>query len=192
MADLYESAFRVYRDDGNPDRLALAAHSIREMIGSLPKLLDLPVLAEQGRLGDQVNALEPLWHGAVKSGCHQQGEWVGEIDGPLRRLLQKMHEFFQWWRESHPKRRILAAKMFRETDPSGLQIPETLAQKRVKRWLDLHDYFVGVAHRRSTTVDEFAANVEALEQILLDSLYRQPSEDLSAIDRILEEGAIDA
>jgi hypothetical protein len=188
MADLYESALRIYRDDGNPCCLALAAHSIREMIGGLPKVLDLPVLADQGRLGDHVNALEPLWHGAVTSGCHQQGAWAGEIDGPLRKLLQKMHEFFQWWKDSRPKRRVVAAKMFRETDPSGLQLPETLEQQRVKRWLDLHDYFVGVAHRKSTTPEEFATNVEALEQILLDSLYRQPSEDLSAIDRILEEG----
>jgi hypothetical protein len=27
----------------------LAAHSIREMMGGLPKVLELPVLAEQGR-----------------------------------------------------------------------------------------------------------------------------------------------
>lgn len=192
MADLYESALRVYRDDGNPARLILAAHSIREMTGGLPKVLDLPVLAEQGRLVDQVNALEPIWNGAAKSNCHQKGVWAGEIDGGLQKLLQNLHAFFQWWKESRPKRRDVAATLFRQTDPSGLHLPETLEKKRVDRWLKLHNYFVGVAHRSSTTPEEFTAAVEELEQILLDILYRRPSDDLSAIDAILAEETPDA
>jgi hypothetical protein len=192
MADLYGSALRVYRDDGNPARLILAAHSIREMTDSLPKVLDLPVLAEQGRLGDRVNALEPIWNGAAKSDCHQKGVWAGEIDGPLLKLLQALQKFFQWWKESRPKRRDVAAAVFRRTDPSGLSLPETLERKRVDKWLSLHDYFVRVAHRSSTTPEEFTTAMEELEQILLDSLYRRPSEDLSAIDGILEEERPDA
>ena len=38
----------------------------------------------------------------------------------------------------------------------------------------------------------FTASVEGLEQILLDSLYRRLSEDLSAIDAILAEELPDA
>jgi|HubBroStandDraft_3_1064219.scaffolds.fasta_scaffold533066_2 hypothetical protein len=56
MADLYESALRVCWDEGNPGCFVLAPHSIREMTGNLPKVLDLPVLGETGRLGDQVDA----------------------------------------------------------------------------------------------------------------------------------------
>lgn len=192
MADLYESALRVYRDDGNPARLILAAHSIREMTGGLPKVLDLPVLAEQGRLVDQVNALEPIWNGAAKSKCHQKGVWSGEIDGRLQKLLKKLQAFFQWWKESRPKRRDVAVTLFRQTDPSGLHLPETLEKKRVNRWLDLHNYFVRVAHRSSTTPEEFTAAVGELEQILLDILYPRPSDDLSAIDAILAEETPDA
>lgn len=187
VAILYECALQVLGHASNPGRLFLAAHSIREMTNGLPKFLDLPVLAEQGRLGDQVNAIEPIWTGATKSHCHQEGEWAGEIDGPLQKLLQALHKFFQWWKESRPKRRDVAAGLFRQTDPSGLPLPETLEKKRVDRWLALHDYFVRVAHRSSTTEEEFRSSVEELEQILLDSLYRRPSEDLSAIDAILAE-----
>jgi hypothetical protein len=192
MADLYEAALRVCWDEGNPSRFVLAAHSIREMTGNLPKVLDLPVLGETGRLGDQVDGLEKVWDGATKSGCHQQGRWSGGIDEPLRNLLQKIPELFEWRKKNRPRRRLVAARMFRGTDPAGLPLPETLEQKRVKSYLDLHDYFVGVAHRGATTSPEFAAKLEALERILLDSLRRTPSEDLSAIDRILEEGASDA
>jgi hypothetical protein len=192
MADLYEAALRVCLDEGNPSRFVLAAHSIREMTGNLPKVLDLPVLNEAGRLGDQVDALEKVWDGATKSGCHHQGKWKGDIDEALRNLLQKIPELFEWRKKNRPKRRLVAAKMFRGTDPTGLPLPETLEQKRVKSYLDVHDYFVGVAHRGATTPEEFAAKLEDLERILLDSLCRTPSEDLSAIDRILEEGASDA
>jgi hypothetical protein len=162
------------------------------MTGSLPKVLDLPVLAAQGRLGDQVGALERIWNGAAKSGCYQKGVWTGEIDGPLLKLLQALHKFFQWWKESRPKRRDVAAAVFRRTDPSGLNLPEALEKRRVDRWLLVQDYFVRVAHRAPTTPEEFTTAMEELEQILLDSLYRRPSEDLSAIDDILGEEGRDA
>jgi hypothetical protein len=57
IAALYECALRVLRDDANPGRLLLAAHSIREMMNGLPSVLNLPILAEQGRGSDQVSAL---------------------------------------------------------------------------------------------------------------------------------------
>ena len=192
VALLYECSLRVLADDSNPGRVLLAAHSIREMMGGLPKVLELPVLADQGRLGDQMNALEPIWNGAKKSKCHQEGEWSGEIDGPLQSLLKGLHKFFQWWKDSRPKRRDVATQLFRQTDPADMPLPETLEKKRADRWLALLDFFVRVAHGLSTTLGEFTASLEGLEQILLDNLYRRPSEDLSAIDAILAEELPDA
>jgi hypothetical protein len=192
VALLYECSLRVLADGSNPGRILLAAHSIREMMGGLPKVLELPVLADQGRLGDQMNALESVWCGAKKSKCHQDGKWTGEIDGPLQKLLRRLPEVFQWWRENHPRRRDVATELFRHADPAGMPLPETLEKKRADRWLALLDVFNNVAHGSSTTLEEFTASVETLEQILLDNLYRRPSEDLSAIDDILAEELPDA
>jgi len=192
LAALYECALRVMWDRSNPGRVLLAAHSIREMMGGLPSVLALPVLAEQGRLGDQINALEPIWNGAANSRCHREGEWAGDIDGPLQKLLKALHKLFEWWKESRPKRRDVAAGLFRQSDPSGLPLPEMLEKKRVDSWLGLHNYFVRVAHQSVTTPDEFRERLDELEQILLDTLYRRPSEDLSAIDAILAEETPDA
>jgi hypothetical protein len=69
----------------------------------------------------------------------------------------------------------------------GIPLPEPIEKQRAKRWLELHDYFVGVTHRSSTTEADFQSNLQDLEQILMDNLYRQPSEDLAAIDQILAE-----
>ena len=192
VALLYECALRILADVSNPGRVLLSAHAIREMMGGLPKVLELPVLAKQGRLGDQMNALEPIWDGAKKSKCHQAGEWAGEIDGPLQSLLKRLPKFFQWWKESHPRRRDVATELFRHADPAGMPLPETLEKKRADRWLALLDVFNNVAHGSSTTLEEFTASLEGLEQILLDNLYRRPSENLSAIDAILAEELPDA
>lgn len=187
VAALYECALRVLSDGSNPGRLLLAAHAIREMTGGLPKFLDLPILAEQGRLGDQVSALEATWVKAAKSQCHNSGNWSGEIDGPLRELLGALHKFFQWCKDNRPKRRDVAAGLLRSTDPSGMPLPETLEKRRIDRWLALHAYFVRVAHQSSTTEAEFQSALHNLEQVLLDLLYPQPSEDFSAIDALLAE-----
>lgn len=192
VAVLYECAVRILNDQFNPGRVFLAAHSIREMMGDLPCVLALPVLADQGRLGDQMNALEPVWYAAKKSRCHHEGAWSGEIDGPLQKLLTTLQRVFKWWTDSRPKRREVVAGLFRETDPSGLRLPESLERKRIDSWLSLHNFFVRVAHQSSTTEDEFRERLEELEQILLDTLYRRPSEDFSAIDAILAEELPDA
>ena len=128
----------------------------------------------------------------MKSRCHNEGKWAGEIDGPLQKLFAKLHDFFQWWKDNRPKRRNVAAGLFRSTDPWGLPLPEPLEKRLVARWLGLHSYFVGVAKRSSTTEAEFSASLDDLEQVLLNILYRQPSEDFSAIDAILAEEAPNA
>ena len=192
LADLYEEALRLCWEQPNPARLILAAHSLRQLADGLPKALDLPIPVDPALITEQVNVLEPIWSNALKSGCHQNGDWTGAIDDSLRKLLQKLHGFFEWLRINRPKRSLVAIQMFRVTDPSGQALPETLEQRRAKVWQDLRRYFSNTAHGESTTVEDFAGRLEALEKILLDSLYRTPSEDLSEIDRIFEEEANDA
>ncbi len=187
MAALYENALRALRDGSNSGRFFLAAHAIREMTNGLPSVMDLPIFAEQGKLGDQVNALEDAWSGALKSGCHKDGQWSGTIDKRLEQWLDRVHKFFQWWRHSRPKRRDVAVKLFQHLDPAGLPLPEPLEKQRADRWLELHTYFVRTAHRAPTTAEDFETRLQALEQLLLDNLFRQPSEDLSVIDAILKE-----
>jgi len=185
VVDLYECALRVFNDDANAGRISLAAHAIRELIDALSKIMDVPIMTE--RLGDQVGALQPIWNKALQSSCQRGGTWAGEIDAPLQRLLKQLHKFFTWYERDRPKRRDAAATLFRRTDPAGLCLPENLETRRVNRWLVLHDYFVGVAHRATTTPQEFLERTAELEQFLLETIYRQPSADFSAIDAILGE-----
>ncbi|MCL4486956.1 MAG: hypothetical protein M1570_02345 [Chloroflexi bacterium] len=187
LSDLYEGALRILGDESNPQHHALGAHSLREMMGRLPKFLDLPILAAAGRLGDRVNALEPLWSATEQSNCRQGNSWGGEIDGPIQKLLVALETFFKWWAESRPKRREVAGELFRSTDPYGASLPPTLQKRRADRWLQLNDYFVAIAHGGGVDGREFTLAVYDLEEVLLGSLYRRPSEDFSAIDALLAE-----
>jgi hypothetical protein len=194
LADLYLCAIRLLSEQDNPDRFFLAAHAIREMTDALPKIVDLPILSKQARLGDKIRELEPIWNTALKSPCHEGGNWNGEIDGRLKQLLVRLNEFCIWWRDNFRKRREVVSNFFNKLDPSGKSLPETLERTRVKRWLELHDYFVKSAHRGNTTDDEFELRVNQLETTILDALFKKPSEDFSVIDSILaeEEGSTDA
>jgi hypothetical protein len=187
LSALYESALQVLMDGSNPQHHALAAHALRELMGRLPKFLDLPILAVAGRLGDRVSALEPLWTATERSACRTGSSWAGEIDGPIRRLLDALDAFFKWWTESRPKRREIGGEVFRSTDPAGLKLPPALQKRRADRWLELNDYFVAIAHGGKVDDRKFTFALYDLEQVLLECLYRRPSEDFSAIDALLAE-----
>jgi len=60
MGELYECGLRAFQDSANPGRIFLAAHSIREMTKDLPKVLDVPVLTDHGRMRDRLDAMENL------------------------------------------------------------------------------------------------------------------------------------
>lgn len=192
MGELYECALRIFQDNTNPGRIFLTAHSIRELTKDLPKVLDVPVLTNHGRMRDKLDALEKSWNAALASGCNCSGAWTGQIDGPLRQLFSKLLEFFKWRTQSEPKMRDSATALFRRIDPAGRSIPEPLEKRRAARWIELHTYFNAVAHRSPTTDAEFSTNLDELEQILMDSLNPTPSEDFSAIDAILLEESNDA
>src|SRR5450631_1619805 len=105
MGQLYECALRTFQDNGNPGRIFLAAHSIREMTKDLPKVLDLPILTDHGRMRDKLDQLEACWTRGLASRCHIAGEWSGEIDNTLKRVLRRLEKFLKWRRESEPKLR---------------------------------------------------------------------------------------
>jgi hypothetical protein len=192
LGELYDCAIRAFQEYGNPGRIFLAAHSIREMTKDLPKVLDVPVLTDHGRMRDRLDALEKSWDGALSSDCYRGGAWSGEIDPPLRKLLVKLPEFFKWRSESEPKMRDSATALFRRVDPAGRPLPAPLEKRRADHWIELHTYFNATAHRSPTTEAEFSAKLDELERILMDSLNPQPSEDFSVIDAIFLEDSADA
>ena len=192
IAQLYECAVRAAVEEAVSGRIFLAAHAVRELMNELPAIFDLPKLTSLPQLSNRVRELDRHWAAAVQSACRADGRWRGEIDDPLRGLLQTLEEFFSWRKEQEGMKARSAAELLRKSDPAALSLPDSLYAQRASDFLKLLRYFNAVAHLSDTSLEKFQVRLGALEQILLDSLYRQPSADLSAIDAILAEETTDA
>jgi hypothetical protein len=162
------------------------------MMNALLNLNDA-VGAGTERLGDKFRDFLPVWERALKSNCHQDGQWSGDLDGPLKKLLKHIDHLIEWWNEHHPKHRDGVVTFFRRNDPAATSLPEILEHERAQRWIDLRKYFIDTAHRnRIPDEPDFQKHLTELEQMLVDSLYRSPSVDFSNIDAILREETPDA
>ena len=194
LAGMYWGALAVFADTSNPDRLALAAHDLREVMEKIPGLFDVPTPAHDESLMREVRALEDCWKGTLRrTKCRNSEEWNGSIDGPLSKMLLRLHNFFSWLEMHYPRRKAEIAATLRKLDPSGRELPSPLQDLNVARWVKIRDFFVGVAHhKKSTTGEEFASWLWALEDLLLNQLRPRTFEDLDAIDKIIQEGETDA
>lgn len=184
----YLGARRVMQDELNPDRLAQAAHSIRELLEKSPKYFDVPAVKGGSSLKAEAKNLAVTWDNTVKnSKCHDDGTWSGEVDGSLRKFLVKARGFFAWLNDERPPRVEQACGFLRATDRSPYQLPDRIEQLRLQEWDEYRDFFVGVAHHHDVGAEEFERWISALEDFLLKQLAPPTFEDPDEIRRIVEE-----
>lgn len=132
----------------------MAAHAVRLIINDLPAIFDLPKLTSLPLLSNKIRDLDPVWREALDSGCRMEGAWKGEIDKPLRTLLQSFEEFYAWREAQSAKKRKIAADLLRRSDPGVIGLPQGIYEKRAERWLKLFGYFNAVAHRSTTSATQ--------------------------------------
>jgi hypothetical protein len=186
LSELYWTAIDVLYP-ATPQRRRVSAHAIREMTAGLPRIIDVPAKESKQRLGDYVTRVSTLWKKARLGKSRVDGMWRGEIDASLQEALKGVDEMINWHEENRPKRKAVAAGFLRKSDPAMLELPANLQSDRASEWTELHDFFVGVAHGSATTEADFNARLDQLENLLLSSLSREPSQDFSTIDEILAE-----
>jgi hypothetical protein len=189
LARIYLGAISVLRNDGNPDRIALASHNLRELINLLPSYLGVDIKERQVSLKSEVNNIRDQWQSACgKSQCFDQEVWEGKIDQPLHSLLKHLMSFFTWYDDNFRKRKEIVLNTLVTLDPSPIQLPEPIAELHVKEWERYYSYFVALAHHgRTTTVDEFASWINSLERFLLDRLRPRTFEEIDEIDEIIQQ-----
>lgn len=92
LGQTYEGALHAYADPGNPDHLAQAAHSMRELFDALPAAVGVE-RRKTADLGDKVTLVAAGWKKAIGRTTTVKAGWHGEIDSPLRKVLQALAEF---------------------------------------------------------------------------------------------------
>ncbi|OAQ21539.1 hypothetical protein TDIS_0057 [Thermosulfurimonas dismutans] len=156
----------------------------------IPQYLDLPVRVKPKNLRSEVQNLSEEWKKTCeRSECFEEGSWHGEIDGSLRKLLQKLGKFFDWFSEHYPTRSKQTKSMLSYLDPFVSKLPEPIMELRAKEWKEIHDYFNDVSHHRfDSDFDTFSKWLEALEYFLLDRFVPKTFDDHKIIDDIIREG----
>ncbi len=190
LGSIYFGALITLERKDNPDRLAQAAHGLRELMEKLPKYLDLPIEKKPPSLKEKVRRLAQRRDKALDNSSSRDGSvWRGEIDDHLQKFLKESDEFFDWFEVEHLTRRGRTVKMLRRLDPSALPLPEPLEEPNIEQWNKCNDHFQGVSHHTISGVEEdFRSQLSALESFLLDRLAPRTSEDFAVIDELIREG----
>jgi len=190
LEKMYIGALVVLRDEANPDRFALAAHSLRELLEKLPDHFNVPQQAIKETLKAKVNELHDHWQRARKGSCHKDGGWDGVIDQLLKAFLGRVGAFFEWHTTHHRRRNAEAAHALREFDAARRALPPSLEDLNVQALAQMRDFFQKVAHHRHRVdQDEFVTWLDSLERFLLDRLVPRTFEDFEELDRLIDEGS---
>ena len=175
---IYVGALMVLSDDTNPDRLAMAAHGIRELIEKLPKYFNLP-MAEREKMGDKLAPVRAAWSKALP-----------ELDKekPLPGALwDKLEAFFAWCETELSTFRQKTTEMLRRLDPAGGALPQPIEDEQVRQWVQCKNFFVESAHHHGCTVEDFLRWLDTFERAVLDRVRPRTFERADELDALIAE-----
>jgi hypothetical protein len=188
LADMYLGALHVLEDRANPDRIAQAALSLRELMFHAPSYFDV-IAQRTERMGDKANVLEQAWAKFARHMCLDAVDWEDcTARGRIVRLMRKVRDFCDWVALNRSVRRAVPG-LFPAMDPLGRPLPEELARQAEERWFATYDYWNGVLHHGSSSADEptVRSNIGELENFLAAHMSLTPFEDQAELDAVIRE-----
>jgi hypothetical protein len=195
LANMYMGAVAALQQKTNPDRVAQAANSLRNLMATAPRFMDVNApLSVRASLGDMVGAYSKKWRTCQKnSNNHSNGRWEGEIDPQLRKFLQHTEEFVSFYDETHITLMEKATIVIRHLEPLREALPDRLQKERAKQWREMYDFFTKVLHRGVFLSDkELEERAEELGRFLLTGWRPETAADQDNLKKIIEEGERDA
>lgn len=189
LALMYLAAIYVLGDSRNPDRAALAAHNLRELLSRLPKRFGLDTHPFTEKLDTELTLLRDRWNNAQRnSACFRSDPWNGEIDAPLLKFLSAVRRLFDWYDSIRPRRRQVVTATLRKLDPAPVNLPVHMEDQLWQEWQALYTYFAGVAHHeKQVGVTEFRLQVDRLEAYLINRLRPPTFEDIKDIADLIRQ-----
>jgi len=186
LADMYLGSLVVLDQDGNPDRIPQAAHSMRELIEKLPRYLGFVIQNNPISLGQLTGDLAEAWdHTQISADGSSPSVCVPS------NFVGQLKQFFDDFQNDHPRRREVGKSVINNLDPSGSQLPDVVQDLRAGKWLSFNNYFTSVSHHRtSQDISEYAEMVDNFENFLLDYLRPRAAESQADILRIIREAEV--
>jgi hypothetical protein len=189
LAAMYRGALAVLADTSNPDRVAQAAHSLRELMEKLPRL-DHGDTA-RGSMTTQAKTLGATWLSYRDNAEGALDEWTGQTVGPaLLAVLRAVDTFVSWIERNTLSRAAQAQRVVRHLQVSGYSAPPAEATN-AKIWKDLHSNLENISHHRVALTDiELRVRLAQLEEFLLSLWVPETTKDFAELDEII--GGTDA
>jgi hypothetical protein len=189
LGQTYEGALRAYADEGNPESLVQASHSMRELFDALPMAAQIEI-KRTADLKEEVQRVSGIWSTALKKTTSlTAGGWTGPIDQILRQLLLQLADFFTWFEEEHPRHGVVRDMALDRLDPGRGELPAQLRKQRGRTLNDLAKYMNQVAHHKSqSSRTEFATKLAECESFLRTYFKPTPLADSKTMDEILKGG----
>jgi hypothetical protein len=158
----YQGAIEIINSQ-SPDKIAQAAHSLRELCDELPS-----AIAGIPKFVNPISAAKPLGPHflAVKAQSYRSG-WKGEIvNQPLDEVLRCFEKLF-----NEPARHKLFGRALTAADPQADFLPKDWHKDRDKVFEKLYGFVQNVAHHNHlATETELIEKIKLFESLLLNYL----------------------
>jgi hypothetical protein len=175
-------------DSKTLDRVAMAAHCLREVMEKLPECAGLTAFGVAGNAADVVKTIADDLEKLKVDSPAARNNWTGEIDIRMQEFILGVDGRLAQFREISKTRVSQARDTFRALDPTGRPLPEVHEDANLRAWNDLRKYFVNVAHHRFTILEEeFQIKIAEFEVMAGARIAPTPTDEADLIDRLIEE-----
>jgi hypothetical protein len=185
----FEGALRACADRENPDALAQAALSVREVFDDFGLVMRVPLTVQTFKLGDEVSNVIVQWRRTLKLPPTSPLSSTSPDGIPAERLtefVRRIHAVLARYEADKPKRADIYARLFRAADPRGELMPADLVRRQSKQFAALEKYMNDTLHHDPTpTREDFEEKLGVCERIFREMLQPPARESQKAIDEIL-------
>ena len=183
LSQWYLGALCALDNHYNPDSVAQAAHSLRELLEKLP----LVVQGSDVQIGtiDFKGMRRGIYGRILKDKEHYPEGWKGkQINTHLDKTLRKVVNYFE--RNQQPTRREQIQQTVAIIDPMVNSLDSKTQEAKRNQYYNLWGQLEGFAHHKiNPDVAEFNKCLEELENIVFDLLAPVTAQDQSEIQTIL-------
>ena len=183
LGDWYVGALRVLRDPLNPERIAQAANSLREIVEKLYRVI--PRVGVVASNYDHTSRRRDI-HDRFQDDQHRYSDdWRGKtIDPELAKTLDWAAAYFE--QSQQPSRRQQQAMAISAFDPLDDRLVVSASTARREALLTLNNALNSFAHHQKSDADEFLLRLQEFEDLLFSLLAPITADDQNEMLEILE------
>ena len=183
LSQWYLGALYALNNVQNPDRIAQTAHSLRELIEKLPRVVERSNVQAPSSTFQQQR--ENMYRRILRDKKHHPDGWKGEtIDAHLDNTLKEVEKYLE--SNQQPTRRERMQTAVTTIDPMANRFDRQIREGKRDKLYELWDKLEGIAHHRNKqNIDDLESCLNKLESTIIDLLAPITAQDQNEIQTIL-------